>query len=1728
MKFFKKTLALILSIIMIVSAIPVSTFAVETKSVKPIETAKQKTVDTEKLKVVGEVEEKRNEYKKVYELEDGTFCEVRSSSPLHVKRLGKWVDAKKVAQPKLVENITATADELTEAIATKKNVERLSLRNLEDDDLEEDTHDDCGVQFAPSTPSGDECISNSCAVILQDNEIPFGDETPLGYTNQLTLSYTVTLELSESENTSKVFMYPVDHDWTEDATLVFSNFDYRNQPNIDIADIQEVELEGFYDFDASFVYNDWLIGARNNYGLAFVSNSSDQIELIGDAYQVRIYKEMSLINLDSTYHSLDMGLAGTLYIDDYTNQVSLARDEMGMPNNTMPVAIERWISPISLGESSCYGENCYMNYHSYITVANQIYTWYSIGGTAVKFTVSNTSQDVADSDGLGYTINVAAKTITDSNGTIYLFNSALYLTSITDSYQNKIKISYSTSNGVRRISYIEEDANARRYSFSYDNISFTYNGQPFTKRLLTDITLKQGVSNRYSTVQIDGEDVNIHYEYIALSNERAVLRRATYPDGSSVTYNYDNSSGNLTAIVDADGRKATVNYSTAIARHNLGTSNTISEANLNRSGAVCVGYTEEKVNSNDTSTYLPASKLLIDNHTQLYRSFDDKSGNVVSSKFNSYLLPDVYIDEEGNNYTFDYESTPNKVKCIKAHTAINSIIENGEFLEDANHDFEDSWFTESNCDVVSLTYDGASAGKVLKFDANGSGTMSAYTVIDLSDTGYAIDENTNFVLDCDAYLNTANENSDHFAGIKVYPCEDDEGGDAGAELYSMSFESGNSFTKQHKCGVFSLGNDLPDYLKVEILYTSQYNDAYFDNVSLIVDNGSIVEERDLNEEPETLNAEDYYQLTIQGRASEHIISDGEDIIAERFTYSNVAPYNITSRTDYNNSIVFYTYNNTTGLLSSKQKGNKETNYSYNPLGLLKSVETVEANVGNNPISVVNAFDYDYNKIASVTHGSEVYSFDYDTNGNVSSVNYTDSSNNTNTYLMQSFYNNSNKQGTIQFAGGDHLTYQYNNDGDRIISISFTPDGGTETDLVEYQYDSTSEKNLVGMHDLQTHRIYSFGTDGSVSVTDENTSNGLPQIEQTVEGGGTQLVDSPYDENPLPSTEVYTFSRPTKNTTKEKMYDWQVETSKNENSIDSINNTKTLSSSYEFALREIPFSVTEGNSTYSYHGANMSGSVNVNTSTVKDAFGRTKSSEYSYQSSGSNVEHKLNNTYTYSSYSISPSNVLFNDHDSATTYMPSSYTTSGTPNSTAAVNMTYTYKYNEAGFVKRVIVKNNNLEQTYNQLPLNTPITLYFYDYDNLGQIVTQYDYGSSSVIYYEYDLSGNITKKTIKPINNSNVSFNSLDEMVYTFPSEYNYSEVSFTYNSQNQLTQTSTVSISHANGTDTPDSPVCKSFSYDKLGNTTHYEIDNKSYDLEWEGFQLKRFYSSEDSWTNYFYDDVGHLIEKVSIKSTMVSIGNDNHELRTLNERTIKYIWQDDVLSGMEYRTFNDDNEIVNITTVKYIYDDEGNLIGAMPHLKYKTEENLSQNPTPNTNNGYECILSNKPIWFINDGLGNIVGMYQDEELLSLIYNYNANGEVNLSEMYGSYFDGLSSYLLSHGTPSWALPIVMVLSVGLIARELTVHKPIGYRGYLFDAESGLVIADNRYYSPYLSRYIDGNPSYMTNSSMLQSTYITNRYAFASNNSANLNAQNQSIYDFTTVPYVDIKTTLWMREYFN
>ena len=1675
MKLFNKSLALILTIVMLISAIPLSCFSAEKKAAEPT-TANMQT-DEKELKVIGEVEEKRNEFTKVYTLEDGSFYEVKSSSPLHVKKDNKWVDATKVESPESVKDIDSTINELIDFSVKESTPTRSG------DDNTIINYNDFDFRFlGENSPNQNYFTSEGLLLVKDLSTISINPA-------QLTYSYMVKMlfDLDDTNVGNDTPLYPnvtgfaCQSDWTgyyEDPIPVddFDDFDYTSDDSVDIIGTQKVTAQSPYTYDATNLYNRWEGGVQENYGICFMTDYYTNFGVGFDGVTItRRYKNISALNTETSYHSVDMGLAGTALIEDYSGDVSIFRNEMGMSNTTLPVEIKRLVSSQVTGDNFFYGENTLINYHSIITHSGQTYTWGSLKGENVTFTVTNTSQDTSDQEGLGYSLNVNSKTITDSHNTVYtftLYNGNYYLSTVVDAYGNAVNIAYSTQSGKRRINYIEEPAIHRRYAFGYTNVNFSYNGNSFSRSMLTSITARYKSGGSYTDIKIGNVSAKIQYQYVAMSANKVALWKATYPDSSVITYNYD-ADGNITNAIDVDGRVVSFDYSGSVPIYSYGQLGNTSEYEITKTTAdrnyqTLVAYDEKVPNIDDNSSdYFDKSSLEISNSYAFGRTFTDQNNKKVRTVFDEEFRPSYVLDSKGDAYLFTYGDNDSITK-IKKHNSANNLIYNGNFEEEL-----DGWDTEGVDegiveDKIITDATGKRSTYMLLY-TDTTDDIEAYQIADVSE----ISSGTKLVLDADAILNSGASIGNHFSGVEVYACDfSGEVASNAQPLLSLGFGDCYKYEKQHKCGYFTLPNDV-EYLKVRIHYTPQFREGYFDNISLIADvNGKIVETMSELPSDSTVRPTETYTRNAHGLPTEHVLTYGSDMMVEKFTYNSNAPYSITSHTDFNNVPTTYSYNDTTGLLNSKVHTAATTSYTYNPMGLLASVSTVYNNVNNDPVTMTNSFTYSHNKITSVTHGSVVYSYDYDSFGRVKGVSKSTDSGQHSTDLISTSYANG-KVDTITYANGDQIKYTYDADTKKVTAIAFKDATDNDfTDLATYQYDLGAGESI-RISDVHSDRQISVFEDGTYSVIDNNTDSVFPEL---------PILNAV--ENPDGSETVNVF-------------DLKYTYDHDESEPDSNTGISHTESTLRYAVDEVPvsFTITENNQPVSvaYGGTQSDDYTTFITEKDTDVFGRVVSTSAHYETADEH-EREISNSYGYKTFD--PLIDGLDDQD-ATSNLISSYRTTAESETDMDYDCSFIYTYNnDSNLVKSIHIVNH--ENNSNNSSLYA-----FFEYDALGQMTLEYFGPEDKLTFYQYDSNGNVTQK--KWVEQSATISESNGNCSYQLNSTYYYEKIVFTYSSTNpnQLESFQEFTGNHTANGDTETGATAVSVTYDDNGNALSTATDsgpNKRYTLAWDGTSLVSAENASKK-IEYVYDTDNHLVRRKVYKKT-----NNTTSLDSVEE----FVWRNGRVDAMEYYTAED--EALRISA-KYLYDEEGKLVGLIPHVKYYFAE--MQN-APQIDLSEVPMESDVPIWLINDAQGNIVAMYSEDKGISFNCKFDADGNISI-DLKGSYVD----QLLGNQTDDWQTVPALVS----IAMFYSGMNNFTYRGYYQDRDTGLIFTNGRVYNPYLSRFINSEPKGIVDN--IDNCLSFNEYAFAMNNPVNNDALNQSIFDKNSVPYKQFKSVLWMKPYF-
>lgn len=389
-------------------------------------------------------------------------------------------------------------------------------------------------------------------------------------------------------------------------------------------------------------------------------------------------------------------------------------------------------------------------------------------------------------------------------------------------------------------------------------------------------------------------------------------------------------------------------------------------------------------------------------------------------------------------------------------------------------------------------------------------------------------------------------------------------------------------------------------------------------------------------------------------------------------------------------------------------------------------------------------------------------------------------------------------------------------------------------------------------------------------------------------------------------------------------------------------------------------------------------------------------------------------------------------------------------------------------------------------------------------MVMEYNQHTNDIILYTYNANGNITQK--KWFSKSSVTIDDDDEFDYHMNSTYSYNKIDFVYSTTNpnQLVSYQQFSGEHTSTGDVEQATSNNfSISYDANGNALSTFAKGVSasdfYTLTWNGNLLASAENSSKHY-KYKYDSDNQLIEKDYYRK------NNNGSL-TLNT-VEKYVWNNGRIEGFEM--YYVDLEPMRFS-VKYLYDENNQLLGMIPHVKMIwTGADL-----PEYQSNFQSLpfATDKVMWFVNDGQGNIVSVYSEDREVQMGCFYDANGKIDI-DLSGPYIDDLGTGWQELG------------SALQVAAFFTSFTKSTYKGYYQDEDTGLIFTKNRVYNPYISRFINSDPENIL--SNIDNCLNTNEYVFSNNNPVNLDAFNQSVFDKNSIPYAAIKSPLWFRNYFN
>ena len=165
-----------------------------------------------------------------------------------------------------------------------------------------------------------------------------------------------------------------------------------------------------------------------------------------------------------------------------------------------------------------------------------------------------------------------------------------------------------------------------------------------------------------------------------------------------------------------------------------------------------------------------------------------------------------------------------------------------------------------------------------------------------------------------------------------------------------------------------------------------------------------------------------------------------------------------------------------------------------------------------------------------------------------------------------------------------------------------------------------------------------------------------------------------------------------------------------------------------------------------------------------------------------------------------------------------------------------------------------------------------------------------------------------------------------------------------------------------------------------------------------------------------------------------------------------------------------------VSYSYDENGirtqkTVNGTVTNYNYHGSALISQ------------VTGNDTLLFSYDAAGNVAAV----NFNGTYYYYVRNGQNDIIRL----IDGDNNPIVEYAYDSWG---TLLSTTGTLASTLGAQNPFRYRGYVYDAETGLYYVTSRYYDPEIGRWINSDNMITTGSDLAG----LNLFAYCGNNPVN------------------------------
>ena len=437
-------------------------------------------------------------------------------------------------------------------------------------------------------------------------------------------------------------------------------------------------------FDITSIVKDWYT-TGNNFGVmlkdhieTYNANKSDAYffssDIHGDYQYCRpmvqiVYRNQTGIENYMTYHTQNVGRAGTVYINDYNGNMVLTHEDITTPGNRLPIQLKHIFNSNDKEIDIGYGKGFRTNYSQEITLntINNIEYAIYIDEDGTRIYLEKKEDIYIDEAGEGYILKKDGDNfiLIDNAKNEFKFikrniegKDKWHLKEAKDAYGNKIILTLNES-GDFRITKIEDPAGGY--------INFTYNGN------LSSISSQSGeiINFEYENGNLgtiyynDGQCTHYAYEGNRIFNVKNI-------DNSSVNYEYYTSNISKVKKITELGRNGetgnyleiSYGYNTTTFKDNKGYSNIYTFDDLGRTISIGDFGKDDSVNG-AYGKYLEYS-----NEKKERNNLEVESEMISIKDMPNNLIKNPYFDENLNYW--------NKNNC-EAIDSVSLMSENNVF-----------------------------------------------------------------------------------------------------------------------------------------------------------------------------------------------------------------------------------------------------------------------------------------------------------------------------------------------------------------------------------------------------------------------------------------------------------------------------------------------------------------------------------------------------------------------------------------------------------------------------------------------------------------------------------------------------------------------------------------------------------------------------------------------------------------------------------------------------------------------------------------------------------------------------------------------------------------------------------------------------------------------------------------------------------------------------------------